>query len=90
MEVQVDFEGSNPQQPDYYGIKTLLQQLFLKADVQLGEVTDLIISQNYVGSVIKQFDEMESDDETDLEDNVYGITTVINISNKQVGEIIFI
>lgn len=87
MEFQVDFEGRNPQGPDYHGIKTLLQQLFLKAHIDLGELTDLIISQNYVGSVVKQSEEIgESDGEDDdIHDSVFGITTVINVSDKQVS-----
>ncbi|XP_018392575.1 PREDICTED: protein BCCIP homolog [Cyphomyrmex costatus] len=85
IEFQVDFEGRNPQDPDYHGIKTLLQQLFLKAHIDLGGLTDLIISQNYVGSVVKQSEEIdESDDEDDNDINdVFGITTVINVSDKQ-------
>ncbi|XP_012229468.1 protein BCCIP homolog [Linepithema humile] len=83
MELQVDFEGRNPQDPDYHGIKTLLQQLFLKAHIDLGGLTDLIISQNCVGSVVKQSDDVdESDDDDDVND-VFGITTVINVSDKQ-------
>ncbi|KAG5310492.1 BCCIP protein, partial [Acromyrmex insinuator] len=86
IEFQVDFEGRNPQDPDYHGIKTLLQQLFLKAHIDLGGLTDLIISQNYVGSVVKQSEEIdESDDDEDSNDinDVFGITTVINVSDKQ-------
>ncbi|KAI4486937.1 hypothetical protein M0802_012194 [Mischocyttarus mexicanus] len=86
MEIQVDFEGRNPQDPDYHGIKTLLQQLFLKAHVDLSTLTELIVSQNYIGSVVKQSDDCEESEEeeedTDTFD-VFGITTVINISDKQ-------
>ncbi|KAK9293601.1 hypothetical protein QLX08_011508 [Tetragonisca angustula] len=84
MEIQVDFEGRYPVDPDYHGIKTLLQQLFLKAHIDLGSLTDLIISKNHVGSVVKQSADLdESDDEdTDIND-VFGITTVINLSSKQ-------
>ncbi|KAL0109710.1 hypothetical protein PUN28_014619 [Cardiocondyla obscurior] len=86
MEFQVDFEGRNPQDPDYHGIKTLLQQLFLKAHIDLGGLTDLIISQNYVGSVVKQSEDMDDSDDDENNDNVnevFGITTVINVSDKQ-------
>ena len=84
MEIQVDFEGRNPLDPDYHGIKTLLKQLFLKAHIDLGGLTDLIISQNYVGSVVKQSEDLEisDDEESDIND-VFGITTVINLSNGQ-------
>lgn len=88
MEIQVDFEGRNPQDPDYHGIKILLQQLFLKAHIDLGGLTDLIITQNYVGSVVKQSSEMEvdGDDDDDVND-VFGITTVINVSDRQVRRV---
>ncbi|CAK9831012.1 Protein BCCIP homolog [Anthophora retusa] len=84
MEIQVDFEGRNPLDPDYHGIKTLLQQLFLKAHIDLGGLTELIISQNYVGSVVKQSEDIEGsdDEESDIND-VFGITTVINLSSGQ-------
>ena len=84
MEIQVDFEGRNPLDPDYHGIKTLLQQLFLKAHIDLGGLTDMIISQNYVGSVVKQSEDLEeSDDEDDDINDVFGVTTVINLSSGQ-------
>ncbi|CAL7946331.1 unnamed protein product [Xylocopa violacea] len=84
MEIQVDFEGRNPLDPDYHGIKILLQQLFLKAHIDLGGLTDLIISQNYVGSVVKQPEGLdESDDEDNDFNDVFGITTVINLSSGQ-------
>lgn len=84
MEITVDFEGRNPVDPDFHGIKTLLQQLFLKAHVDLSNLTNLIIEQNYIGSVVKQSqDDAASDDEDDDINDVFGITTVINISNRQ-------
>nr|CAD7399410.1 unnamed protein product [Timema poppensis] len=83
-EIQVDFEGRNPIDSDFHGIKQLLQQLFLKAHINLAELTDLIIGQSYVGSVVKQseLDEDDSDDGTDAND-VFGITTVVNLTDKQ-------
>jgi len=53
QKIQVDFEGRSPVDADFHGIKQLLQQLFLKAHVNLSELADLIIRQNYVGSVVK-------------------------------------
>lgn len=64
----------------------MLRQLFLKAHIDLDGLTDLIISQNYVGSVVKQSDEIdESDDEDNDFQDVFGITTVVNVSDKQVS-----
>ena len=56
-EIQVEFEGRNPVDSDFHGIKQLLHQLFLKAHINVSDLTDLIISQNYVGSVVKVSDE---------------------------------
>lgn len=82
-EIQVDFEGRNPTDSDFHGIKQLLQQLFLKAHINLTELTELIISQNYVGSVVKQSEvDDDSDDECDGND-VFGITSVVNLTEKQ-------
>jgi protein BCP1 len=86
QEIQVDFEGRNPIDSDYHGIRQLLLQLFLKSHINVNELTDLIIGQNYIGSVIKQceVDDESDDDDAPMEesDPVFGITTAINLSNK--------
>jgi len=85
-EIQVDFEGQIPCLEDFAGIKSLLHQLFLKAHVNLSSLTDLILAQSFVGSVLKQcFDEGDedgSDDESSL-DEVFGITTILNLSHHK-------
>ncbi|KAH0955664.1 hypothetical protein HN011_001350 [Eciton burchellii] len=78
--LQVEFEGFNPNESDYDGIKILLHQLFLKAHIDLGNLTDIIISQKHVGSVVKQ---VVSDDDIDADNQIFGVTTVINITSKQ-------
>ncbi|XP_065827852.1 BRCA2 and CDKN1A-interacting protein-like [Oscarella lobularis] len=79
MEVQVEFEARQPEADDFHGIKRLLNQLFSSSPVNVGELTDLVLSQENVGSVIKiRQSEGDSDDESDDEDNVFGLTTVIN------------
>ncbi|KAI5645636.1 hypothetical protein NE865_02303 [Phthorimaea operculella] len=85
-ELQADFEGRNPEDCDFHGIKQLLRQLFLKSNVDLGGLAQIIISQNYVGSVVKQcLDDgvEEDDDEDDGSDGVFGVTTVINITKRK-------
>ncbi|KAG8517477.1 BRCA2 and CDKN1A-interacting protein, partial [Galemys pyrenaicus] len=52
-EVNVDFEAYAISAHDHDGIRKLLQQLFLKAPVNTAELTDLLIQQNHIGSVIK-------------------------------------
>ncbi|XP_008579182.1 PREDICTED: BRCA2 and CDKN1A-interacting protein isoform X2 [Galeopterus variegatus] len=52
-EVNIEFEAYSISDNDYDGIKKLLQQLFRKAPVNTAELTDLLIQQNHIGSVIK-------------------------------------
>ncbi|XP_076308237.1 protein BCCIP homolog [Tachypleus tridentatus] len=81
-EVQVDFEATTPDDSDFHGIKKLLQQMFLKAHVNLSELADLVIQQNYVSSVIKQSDIPEDEEEED-EDDVLGVISVVNMMDKK-------
>nr|CAH7744395.1 unnamed protein product [Callosobruchus chinensis] len=85
-EIQATFEGRNPESVDFHGIKQLLQQLFLKAHLDLTQLTDMLINQQGIGSVLKQ--SIDSDDDDDDEDeamdtgeqeNVFGITSVVNL-----------
>lgn len=85
-EVNVDFEARAPDDSDFHGIKRLLQQLFLKARVNLSDLTNLVLEQNFVSSVIKQCDdEMEDEDGAieDTEDGVFGVMSVINLSEMR-------
>jgi len=92
LEMNVNFDAQTPTDVDFHGIKRLLQQLFLKANVNLSALTDVILGQNHVGSVIKQAPEDDDDDEEedemecDAADEVFGITTVINLTHRLTGE----
>ncbi|XP_013787553.1 protein BCCIP homolog [Limulus polyphemus] len=81
-EVQVDFEATTPDDSDFHGIKKLLQQMFLKAHVNLSELADLVIKQNYVSSVIKQ-SEIPEDEEEEDEEDVLGVISVVNMMDKK-------
>lgn len=86
--ITVDFEGRNPIDSDLDGIKQMLGQLFVKAHIDLSELSGLIIGQNYVGSVLKQAytDDDDEEEDEDMEDPcqiVFGVTTAINLTNKQ-------
>ncbi|XP_061220079.1 BRCA2 and CDKN1A-interacting protein isoform X2 [Neopsephotus bourkii] len=52
-EVNIEFEAHSISDNDYNGIRKLLQQLFLKAPVNTAELTDILIQQNHIGSIIK-------------------------------------
>ncbi len=87
--VQVEFEARNMEDPDFHGIKKLLQQVFLKANIDLGQLTDTLISQNYIGSVIKQMDisDASSDGEPDDDDmDVFGVISVLNLTARSALE----
>ncbi|KAL1491521.1 hypothetical protein ABEB36_012105 [Hypothenemus hampei] len=84
QEVQATFEGRNPERCDFHGIRQLLLQLFLQAHIDLGQMTDLLIEQSGIGSVLKQ-SLNDSDDEDDMDltedSDVFGITSVINLTS---------
>uniref|UniRef100_A0A8C2JED7 Protein BCCIP homolog n=1 Tax=Cyprinus carpio TaxID=7962 RepID=A0A8C2JED7_CYPCA len=82
-EVIVDFEAHAISDNDFHGIKTLLQQLFLKSHVNTSDLSDIIIQQNHIGSVIRQAEVPEdSDDEADP-DKVFGFISMVNLTERQ-------
>nr|SVE75349.1 EOG090X0C3Y [Daphnia dolichocephala] len=85
-EIQVEFAGQSPIAEDYHGIKSLLYQLFLKAHINLGGLTELIIQQNYIGSILQQCgdsDDTDSEEDGSSQDEVFGVTSVINLSHHK-------
>ncbi|XP_061491676.1 BRCA2 and CDKN1A-interacting protein [Rhineura floridana] len=84
-EVNVEFEAHSLSDNDKNGIKKLLQQLFLKAPVNTADLTDILIQQNHIGSVIKQAEVLEEsdDDEDDDDDEVFGIISLLNLTERK-------
>ncbi|XP_011841827.1 PREDICTED: BRCA2 and CDKN1A-interacting protein isoform X2 [Mandrillus leucophaeus] len=82
-EVNIEFEAYSLSDNDYDGIKKLLQQLFLKASVNTAELTDLLIQQNHIGSVIKQTDVSEDSDDDVDEDEVFGFISLLNLTERK-------
>jgi len=83
-EIQVEFEARSPEGEDFNGIKCLLQQLFLRSSiVDCSLLTDTILSQRGIGSVIKVCapDEVEMEDGSDDPNEVYAISTVVNLGS---------
>ncbi|XP_012718264.1 protein BCCIP homolog [Fundulus heteroclitus] len=80
--VMVDFEAHAIAPSDYNGIKKLLQQLFLKSCVDISEMTDVIIQQNHLGSVIKQAEVPEDSDDDDP-DEVFGFISMLNLTERK-------
>ncbi|XP_008056178.1 BRCA2 and CDKN1A-interacting protein [Carlito syrichta] len=82
-EVNIEFEAYSISDNDYDGIKKLLQQLFLKAPVNTAELTDLLIQQNHIGSVIKQTDVSEDGDDDVDEDEIFGFISLLNLTERK-------
>ncbi|CAL9699237.1 unnamed protein product [Knipowitschia caucasica] len=80
-EVMVDFEAHSITHSDFSGIKKLLQQLFLKAHVNTADLTDLVIQQAHIGSVIRAEVPEDSDDEDP--DQVFGFISMINLTERK-------
>lgn len=78
-QVQVDFEGFGILDSDFHGIRQMLQQLFPKDNIDISEVANILIGQNFIGTLLKQseVEEDDSDDNDDL-DQVFGITSCIS------------
>ncbi|KAK1794225.1 hypothetical protein P4O66_011121 [Electrophorus voltai] len=81
-EVVVDFEAHAICDNDFSGVKKLLQQLFLKAHVNTSELTDIIIQQSHIGSVIKQAELPDDSDEEDP-DEVFGVISILNLTERK-------
>ncbi|KAM4802688.1 BRCA2 and CDKN1A-interacting protein-like [Urocitellus parryii] len=84
-EVNIEFEAYSISDNNYDGIKKLLQQLFLKAPENTAELTDLLIQQNHIGSVIKQTNVSEdSDDDDDADENeIFGFISLLNLTERK-------
>merc|ERR1719378_1377353 len=82
--IQVDLEARSPLGKDFHGIKQLLGRLFLTLHVDASELADVIIAQNNIGSTVKVADELPDEEEETTTENeedeeVYGISSVINM-----------
>lgn len=67
----------------------MLHQLFLKAHIDISQLSDMLIAQTGVGSVLKQSsyddDDEEDDDMDDDSLDVFGITSVVNLTSHKVS-----
>ncbi|BFZ02289.1 hypothetical protein BsWGS_05328 [Bradybaena similaris] len=85
--IDVAFNAGPPSSADFYGIKRLLHQLFVKyINEELSELANFIADQDFVGCVVKQDpgseeDSSESDD--DANDTVFAVYSVVNLSENQ-------
>ncbi|XP_049620468.1 BRCA2 and CDKN1A-interacting protein [Suncus etruscus] len=82
-EVNVEFEAYSISDVDFDGIKKLLQQLFLKAAVNTAQLTELLIQQNHIGSVIKQTAVSEDSDDDGDGDEIFGFISLFNLTERK-------
>lgn len=77
--IEVDFDFFNPTEIDFHSIKLLLTQLLShdSINLDLGSISDLIISQSNIGSVVKT-DGEESDP--------FAILSVLNLNLHKVSQ----
>ncbi|KAI9580463.1 protein BCCIP homolog [Glossina fuscipes] len=91
---QIDVEDCKPSDPDWRGIYRLLQKVFFKAHIDLQAMSEIIIEQNFIGSVIRQYKSDNNGNELDdgnvsgenplqYHRTIFGITTVLNITDKE-------
>ncbi|XP_004617857.2 BRCA2 and CDKN1A-interacting protein [Sorex araneus] len=82
-EVNVEFEAYAISDVDYDGIKKLLQQLFLKAPVNTAQLTELLVQQSHVGSVIKQTEVSDDSDGEGDEEEIFGFISLFNLTERK-------
>ena len=85
-ELNVEFEARAPDEEDFHGIKLLIKQLFLRsAAVNVSKVTEKILEQRFIGSVIKtvQSEDEDAEDELADDDHIYAISTVLNLAERK-------
>ncbi|XP_040572162.1 protein BCCIP homolog [Lepeophtheirus salmonis] len=89
-ELQVEFEARTAEDCDYHGISRLLRQTFKGEDIPLDALTNYLIAQKTVGSVITQSssgnDGDDDDDEfDDLQNEVFGLISLIRLQDPSSG-----
>ncbi|GAV09286.1 hypothetical protein RvY_18855 [Ramazzottius varieornatus] len=83
--VNVEFEARSPEEADAASIQRLLKQL-LPSGVDLTALTQLVLSQSYVGAVVIQPNDgkpAESEAWDDDEEDIFGLTTLINLQARK-------
>ncbi|OTF75263.1 BCCIP-like protein [Euroglyphus maynei] len=82
-EISVEFTAHDPIESDFHGIRCLLQQLWLKENIDISELTELVMKDT-ITTVLKQSidedeqpDEEEQNDDNDDDDNVFGVISII-------------
>jgi len=83
--LQMEFEGVEAQDSDIASMARLLNQLVRESGVDPDQLAKVLVSQNYIGSVLKPaIDDMDLDDNEDPEDQpAFAIHSIVNITHRQ-------
>lgn len=81
VKFNMELKGLPIEEVDYHGIKQLLAPLLPSSGMNLAEVSDDIIKQNFIGHVIKQVDEVNQF--ADDEDPVLSLTTLLPLKGTK-------
>lgn len=81
--INIDFEARSPEESDADSIRRLLFQLIQDPSLDLLGLTELILSQNYVGAVVFQPDDGEAAGTSDDEEDIFGLITMINLTARK-------
>lgn len=67
----MDFEAFEPEAKDWPAVRSLLKQLLLRAEVDVGDLSDIVITQAKETSIVmKQIEDADDDDEEDEDEIV--------------------
>ncbi|XP_054156963.1 BRCA2 and CDKN1A-interacting protein-like [Oppia nitens] len=92
-EVEIEFASYPVIEDDFNGIKCLLAQLWLKEKINISDLTQFLVDQKTICSVIKQEaddddededkdKEKDNDDEEEEDLDVYGVTSLIPLTSS--------
>lgn len=79
-QIETEFEAYPPLTEDKEGIKALLKQLFKKEPIELGQLTDHLINEKNLCTVVKQLVDEEVEDE---DEDVFSLSALIQLNKKE-------
>lgn len=70
-DIDIDFDAVTPVEGDFHGIKALLLRLILNMRIDVSQMTDTLINQKDVGSVVKV--------NNDKDEEIYGVLSALKL-----------
>uniref|UniRef100_H2Z7H2 Protein BCCIP homolog n=1 Tax=Ciona savignyi TaxID=51511 RepID=H2Z7H2_CIOSA len=82
-EVDIDFEGFSLSDHDYDGIRQLLTQLFSSSvEISLSSLSNALIGQNFIGTVLKQSVSSSDNVSDNAEDDVFALVSCLPLETQ--------